>query len=63
MEREQRDAPPIVIHLEPSELIAGECRIQGLHWLSRLVHDSVPEGGIAAAVVLGIILVPHAQLC
>lgn len=62
MEREQRDAPPIVIYLEPGELIAGERRVQGLQGLARLVHDSVPEGGITTAVVLRIILVAHAQL-
>lgn len=62
MEREQRDAPPIVVYLEPSELIAGERRVQRLQGLARLVHDGIPEGGIATAVVLGIILVAHAQL-
>lgn len=62
MEREQRDAPPIMIYLEPSQLIAGERRVQSLQGLARLVHDSVPEGGITTTVVLGVILVAHAQL-
>lgn len=62
MKREQGDAPPLAVHLEPNELVAVKSGVQCLQRHAGLIHDGVPEGGVATAVVLGIGLVTNAQL-